>query len=223
MPDSNNDAERDMLNVAMHWYAFQMFTMRLVWTSGVFTWKMPRSRSQCARRRSNAASASLALRYFAMTGLTSSLLMVCEPGGSNFRSVGILLVAEDEDDLPRFSGGQIELDLMRADGRPAMSDGVGQLPGGNGSGLVPAAVGAKKRIACRVETGSWLRAGKEGEVIAALAVLGLVIDDAVDHFHFADIEVALEVCGVVLGVPQAEFDAGEDGDLRSASLAGWSP
>jgi hypothetical protein len=56
-------------------------------------------------------------------------------------------------------------------------------------------------------------------VVAALAVLGLVIDDAVLDFDLADVEVALEVGGVVLGVPQAELDAGEGGDVRPGRAA----
>jgi hypothetical protein len=65
------------------------------------------------------------------------------------------------------------------------------------------------RAACRSRAG--LRTGEVGEVVAALAVLGLVIDDAVFHFDLAGIEVALEVGGVVLRIPQAELDAGEAG------------
>jgi hypothetical protein len=49
-------------------------------------------------------------------------------------------------------------------------------------------------------------------VVAALAVLGLVIDHAVFDFHLAGVEVALEVGGVVLRIPQAELDAGKGGD-----------
>ena len=35
-----------MLNVIMHWYAFQMSTERLVCSSGVCTWNLPSSSSQ---------------------------------------------------------------------------------------------------------------------------------------------------------------------------------
>ena len=66
----------------------------------------------------------------------------------------ILVVAEYEDDLPRLSGRQVELDLMRADGRPAVRDGVGKLAGLNGGGLVPAAVAAQEGLALRVEAGA---------------------------------------------------------------------
>ena len=112
---------------------------------------------------------------------------------------------------------------MRADGRPAVRDGVGELAGFNGGGLVPAAIAAEKCLALRVEPGAWLRAGKVGKVVAALAVFRLVIDDAVFHFHLAGVEVALEVGGVVLRVPQAELDAGEGGEFALWLGGGWSP
>jgi hypothetical protein len=44
------------------------------------------------------------------------------------------VVAEHEDDLPRLAGGQFELDLMSADGRPAVRDGVGELPASTAAG-----------------------------------------------------------------------------------------
>jgi len=71
-------------------------------------------------------------------------------------------------------------------------------------------------------------------MIAAFAVLGLVVDDAVFNLNFADAEVALEVGHVVVGVPQAEFHVGEQrqigGDLAAIGdgqlpdfqvFAGW--
>ncbi len=56
-------------------------------------------------------------------------------------------------------------------------------------------------------------------MVAALAILGLVIDDLVFDLDLADAEVALEVGGVVLRVPQAELDAGEEGELGRLSAA----
>ena len=60
-------------------------------------------------------------------------------------------------------------------------------------------------------------------MIAALAVLGLVIDHAVFHLHLAGVEVALEVGGVVLRVPQAELDARESESDACVSAGDWSP
>jgi len=40
------------------------------------------------------------------------------------------------------------------------------------------------------------------------SALGLVVDDAVLHLDLAGIELALEIRRVVVGVPEAELDAG---------------
>ena len=70
----------------------------------------------------------------------------------------VFLVPENEDDLPRLSGSEIELYLMSADWRPSVRDRVRQLPGGHGRGIVPAAVRAKKSVARRIVS---LTAGSE--------------------------------------------------------------
>jgi len=58
-------------------------------------------------------------------------------------------------------------------------------------------------------------------MMAALAVFGLVIDDAADDFDLAGAEVALEIRGVVLRVPEAELDAGKYGKPgRTAAAVG---
>src|SRR5208283_282597 len=77
-----------MLNVAMHWYAFQMFTMRFVCTSGVSTWHSPSNSFQYSPSLLNAASAFAATRYLAIAAFADFLLMTCESGGSNFSSRG---------------------------------------------------------------------------------------------------------------------------------------
>ncbi len=122
------------------------------------------------------------------------------------------MVAEQEDDLLRLAGLKVQLDLMRADGRPAVGDGVSKLAGCNGGRRIPSAITAQEGLALRIEAGQRLGAGEVGKVIAALAVLGLVIDHAVLDFHLAGVEVALKIGGVVLSVPQAELDGGEGGD-----------
>ena len=67
-----------------------------------------------------------------------------------------------------------------------MSDGVGQLAGFYGCRLVPAAVFAQERFALSVKARSRAGAGEIGEVIAALAVLRLVIDNAVFDLYLSD-------------------------------------
>ena len=62
----------------------------------------------------------------------------------------------------------------------------------------------KPRAVYRNRQGS--RAGEPGEMIAALPVLRLVIDDFVFDLHLPDAEIALEIGGIVLGIPEAELD-----------------
>src|SRR6266508_2223065 len=80
----------------------------------------------------------------------------------------------------------------------------------DGEGAVPAAIRPHERVALRVEAGKLLGAGEVREVIATLSVLGGVIDDAVRDLDLANRVVALEVRGIVLRVPQAEFDRAEE-------------
>jgi hypothetical protein len=49
----------------------------------------------------------------------------------------------------------------------------------------------------------------EREVVAALAVFGLVIDGAAGDFDLAGAEITLEVGLIVVGVPQTELDERE--------------
>ena len=153
-----------------------------------------------------------------MTGLTVRLLIVCEPGGSNFCVRRVFVIAQQEDDLPGLAGLEGQLDVVRADRRPAVRDRSWTTRRArHGRGLVPAAVRPQERVALRVEAGQLLRAGEVGEVIAPLAVLGLVIDHPVLDLDLAGAEVALEVGGVVLRVPQAELDAAKRPRARPAS------
>jgi hypothetical protein len=128
--------------------------------------------------------------------------------------LGILVVTEEEDDLTGFARLELDVDLMGADGRPAVSDGARKLADLDGGRPVPSAIGTEEGVATGLKSGGLLRAGKVGEVVAAFAILGLVIDDAVLHLDLAGIEVALKVGGVVLRVPEAKLDVGEDGDAR---------
>ena len=43
-------------------------------------------------------------------------------------------------------------------------------------------------------------------MVAPLAVFGLVVDHPILNLHLAGGEIALEVGGIVLGIPQAELD-----------------
>ena len=50
-------------------------------------------------------------------------------------------------------------------------------------------------------------------MVAALAVFSLVVDGAALNFHFTGGEIALEIRGVIYGVPQTEFQITEHREL----------
>ena len=72
MPDSKYDADRERLNVTMHWYAFHVFTMRSTCSFGVDTCNPSSSSDHRERRSPNAPSTTSASRYRRMTGRTSA-------------------------------------------------------------------------------------------------------------------------------------------------------
>src|ERR1035438_5600909 len=96
--------------------------------------------------------------------------------------------------------------MMRSDGRPAVRYRVRGFAALDDGGPVPTPPGAQQCLALRVKTRQGVGTGEPGEMIAALAVFRLVIDHFIVEFHLADAEVTLKIGGVVLGVPQAEFD-----------------
>src|SRR5215471_14338509 len=102
---------------------------------------------------------------------------------------------------------------MSAVRRPAVRDRVGCPAALDGQRLVEPPVWAKEGLPLGVEPRQRLGAREIGEVIAALPVLGLVVDDAVGNLDFAGGVVALVIGGVVLGVPESELNGGENGDL----------
>ena len=126
----------------------------------------------------------------------------------------VLAVAEHEDDFLRLAGGKLEPDVVRADRLPAVGLRIGRLAALDDDRAVPAAVGPEERVALRVEAGQRLRAGEVGEVVAPLAVLRLVVDDAILDLDLAYRVVALEVGVVFERLPQAELDRAEERHLR---------
>ena len=115
-------------------------------------------------------------------------------------------VAQHEVEAALFAGGKGHLHLMRRHRLPAGSDGVAHLAGENRLRVFKAIVQPKERLHVGVEAVHGGVHGVERIVIAALAVFGLVVDDAAFHLNLAGGEVALEVRHVVLRVPQAELD-----------------
>ena len=121
----------------------------------------------------------------------------------------VLVIAEDEDDRALLARLERQAHLMRAHRLPAVSDRVRQVAALDGQRFAPIAVRPEESVALGIEAGQRLGAGEVGEVIAALAVLGLVIDHAVFDLDLAGAVVALVVRGVVPRIPQRELDARE--------------
>ena len=113
--------------------------------------------------------------------------------------------------------------LEGPDRLPAVGDRAAHRAALHGPGSVPASVWPEERLARRLEPGHRPGAGEPGEVVAALAVLGQVVDDAVLDVDLAGGQVALEVGGIVLGVPQAELDRAEQRQPGRRPAARWSP
>src|ERR1700730_4286874 len=86
-------------------------------------------------------------------------------------------------------------------------------PGDASRWVARSPVRAEERLALAVEPRERRGAGEVREVVAALAVLGLVVDDPVGHLDLAGRVVALVVRRVVLCVPEGELDGGEERKL----------
>ena len=75
---------------------------------------------------------------------------------------------------------------------------------------VEATVGPEKEVSLGIEARNWFGAGKKPKVIAPFSVLGLVVNDVAVDLDLTDGVVALEVGGIVFGVPEAKLNRGED-------------
>ena len=127
----------------------------------------------------------------------------------------VLGVAEEENDVAPLPRAELEFDVVRAARRPPVGDRLGRPAPLDHHRPVPTAVRAEEGLALGVEAGERRGAGEVGEVVAALPVFGRVVDDAFvgHHLDLADREVALEVGGVVQGVPETELDRAEQRQL----------
>ena len=134
--------------------------------------------------------------------------LVDHAGGGPLLRLGHLHIAQDEVELLLLTSFQVHLQLMGGHGLPAGGDGVAHLAGHDALRVFKAVVQPQEGFHVGVEAVHGGVDGIEGVVIAALAVLGFVVDDAALHLHLAGGEVALEIQHIVLGVPQAELHKG---------------
>ena len=134
-------------------------------------------------------------------------------GGDEFLVLGVLAVAQHEDEGRRLARLQAALEPVAADGGEAAGHAVAALVGKGHLGFAKAIVVADEGGPVGVEAVDVGVHRVHGEVIAALAVLGLMVYGAALDLHLAGGEVALEVGGVVLSVPQAELHEAEQGNI----------
>ena len=130
---------------------------------------------------------------------------VDDTGGREFFILRVFDVAEAEEKLLLLTGPQTNLELHRADRRPAVRNGTRAAAILNGFGKRGRAVYADKRVSRGIEAVIRTVRPEDGIVIPALAVLGFVVDGIRLELDLADGEVSLEVRAVVHRVPEAEL------------------
>ena len=86
MPVSKYEALRDMLNVTMHWYGFQTFTMRLSFSSFDESVYVERSLLQYSFSAASAFDTFSGVENSAISALARVLFTT--PGFSHFSSLG---------------------------------------------------------------------------------------------------------------------------------------
>ena len=139
---------------------------------------------------------------------------VDDPGGREFFVLRVLDVAQTEQDLFLFAGGKGDVDVQRTHRCPAVGDAAADSLRVGGAAVHPA-----EGIPRGVKAGDGGVGPEHGVVVAALPILGLVVDDPRLHLHLAGGKVALEVGAVVHGVPQAELHIAEHVKLPGAVAA----
>ena len=93
---------------------------------------------------------------------------------------------------------------------PAVGNGIAGSAVSNGLWCGRGAVCTKKALACGIKSVTRSIYSIDGIVIAAFTVFGFVINCAAFHFQFADVQVPLEIGGVIHRVPQAPlYGSGE--------------
>jgi hypothetical protein len=121
------------------------------------------------------------------------------------------VITEQESEFARFSRREIQFDMMRSMRCPAMRDGVERFAACDRYGIIPTAIRTKKGVALCIKTGEPSGACEIREMISAFTVFRLVVNHAILNLNLPGAEVSLEIRGVVLRVPETEFNAGKNG------------
>ena len=145
--------------------------------------------------------------------------LVDDARGNELFLLRVLDVAQTEQDAVALAGGEGQVDVQRTHRCPAVGNAAGAVPGADGLRVCRAAVHAAEGIPGGVKAVHRAVCPEHGVVVAALAVLGLVVDDAALYLHFTGGVVALEVGAVVHGIPQAELHIAEQIQLLDNGAA----
>ena len=136
-------------------------------------------------------------------------------------ALGVLGVAGRKYELLRFARLQRDGHAERGDRPPAVDAGVARTARTDGRRIAGVAVGTEESAAVGVEAFHGAIHEVEGVMRAPLAVTRDVADHRAVHEAFREREIALQVAGIVVGVPQAPLDVREDaqGLRRGAVVA----
>ncbi len=91
-----------------------------------------------------------------MIGRTGPLVDRLRAGWIEFLLIGVLVVAQHEDNLAGLARLKLELEVMGADWSPAVGYRVERLAALDRRRPVPAAVGSQEQVALCVKAGQWL-------------------------------------------------------------------
>ena len=130
-----------------------------------------------------------------------------------FFLLGVFHISKTADQAPAFAGGQSQVKLLRGNGLPAMGYTAGAAVSEYGFRPSRASVYTDKGIPGGVESVRLPVCPEEGKVIPPLPVLGLVVDRSPFHLHLAGGVVALEIGGVIHGIPETELNIRKQGWL----------
>ena len=145
--------------------------------------------------------------------------LVDDARGNELLLLRVLDVAQTEQDAVALAGGEGQVNVQRTHRCPAVGNAAGAVPGADGLRVCRAAVHAAEGIPGGVEAVHRAVCPEHGVVVAALAVLGLVVDDAALYLYLTGGVVALEVGAVVHGIPQAELHIAEQIQLLDNGAA----
>ena len=131
--------------------------------------------------------------------------LVDNAGGGELLRLWIFNVTKAQKEVLLLAGSQLKMKLHSANRRPAVSNAAGAAAGKNGLRPGRAAVDAQEGVTCGVKACDLPVVPQDRVVIPALPVLSFMVDGAALHLHLTDGVIALEVGGIVHGVPQAEL------------------